>query len=241
MPFTVVIPARYASKRLPGKPLLKLKGKPLIQRVFEKANRSKAEKVYVATDHKDILDCCKEFGGSAILTSAKHLTGTDRIAELVQKLGIEDDTVIVNLQGDEPFIEPKDIDNVAELLMNNIDFEMGTLFSKLKTEDEDNPNIVKIWVGQDKKVKAFSRKKDYLNIQGLTRARHLGIYSYRVGFIKRFVKWNQTKSEILESLEQLRAVEKNMLIGAMQSLSKYHAGIDTKEDLIKARSMIIDE
>ena len=241
MPFTVVIPARFASKRLPGKPLLKLKGKPLIQRVFEKANRSNAEKVYVASDHQKILDCCKEFGGSAILTSSKHLTGTDRIAEVVQKLGIEDDTVIVNLQGDEPFIDPKDINNVAELLIDNLDLEMGTLFSQLKTEEEDNPNVVKIWVSQDKKVKAFSRKKGYLMVKGLKRARHLGIYSYRAGFIKKFVRWNQTKSEILENLEQLRAIDKNKVIGAMESLSKFHVGIDTKEDLIKARSMIIDE
>ena len=241
MPFTVVIPARYASKRLPSKPLLKLKGKPLIQRVFEKANRSNAEKVYVASDHQKILDCCKEFGGSAILTSSKHLTGTDRIAEVVQKLGIADDTVVVNLQGDEPFIDPKDIDNVAELLIDNIDFEMGTLFSQLKTEEEDSPNVVKIWVGQDKKVKAFSRKKDFLKVKGLTRARHLGIYSYRAGFIKKFVSWNQTKNEILESLEQLRAVDNNKVIGAMESLSKFHVGIDTEEDLIKASSMIVDE
>ena len=241
MSFIVIIPARYASKRLPGKPLLDLGGKPLIQRVFEKAKSSQAKKVYVASDHQKILDCCKEFGASAVLTNSSHLTGTDRIAEVIKKLDIKGDSVIVNLQGDEPFINPKDINNVAELLIDNKDLSMGTLFSQLKADERDNPNIVKIWVDQNKKVKGFSRKKSYLKVKGLIRARHLGIYSYRADFIKEFVNWDQTKNEISENLEQLRAFDNNKVIGAMEALSNFHIGIDTEEELIKARSIIFDE
>lgn len=241
MSFTVIIPARFGSKRLPGKPLLELKGKPLIQMVFEKAISSKAEKVYVASDHKKVLNCCKEFGALAVDTSPDHLTGTDRIAEVITKLDIEEDSIVVNLQGDEPFIDPKDINNVAELLRDNISFTMGTLFADLTVDEEDNPNIVKIWVDQNKKVKGFSRNKDYLQTKGLYRAKHLGIYSYRAGFIKKFVNWDQTKNEVSERLEQLRAFENNIPIGAIEALSKNCIGIDTKEDLIKARSMLVDE
>jgi len=243
MSFTVIIPARFGSKRLPGKPLLEINKKPLIQIVFEKAINSKAEKVYVASDHKKILDRCKEFGAAAVNTNSNHLTGTDRIAEVITKLNIKDESIIVNLQGDEPFIDPNDINNVAELLedRDRINFNMGTLFSDLKTDEEDNPNVVKIWVNKNRKVKGFSRNKRLLNNQSLLMAKHLGIYSYRASFIKKFVNWDQTKNEVLENLEQLRALENNTSIGAIKALSVDSIGIDTKEDLIKARSMMLDE
>ena len=241
MSFTVIIPARFGSKRLPGKPLLEINKKPLIQIVFEKAINSKAEKVYVASDHKKILDRCKQFGAAAVNTNSNHLTGTDRIAEVITKLNIKDESIIVNLQGDEPFIDPNDINNVAELLRDRINFNMGTLFSDLKTDEEDNPNVVKIWVNKHKKVKGFSRNKGFLNNQSLLMAKHLGIYSYRASFIKKFVNWDQTKNELSENLEQLRALENNIPIGAIKALSINSIGIDTKEDLIKARSMMVDE
>ena len=241
MPFTVIIPARFGSKRLPGTPLLEINEKPLIQIVFEKAINSKAEKVYVASDHKKILDRCKEFGAAAVNTSPNHLTGTDRIAEVITKLNLEGESIIVNLQGDEPFIDPKDINNVAELLRDRNNFTMGTLFTDLKVDEEDNPNVVKIWVNKNKKVKGFSRNKSFLNNQSLLMAKHLGIYSYRAGFIKKFVNWDQTKNEVSENLEQLRALDNNIPIGAIKALSINSIGIDTKEDLIKAQSMIVDE
>ena len=243
MSFTVIIPARFGSKRLPGKPLLEINKKPLIQIVFEKAINSKAEKVYVASDHKKILDRCKEFGAAAVNTNSNHLTGTDRIAEVITKLNIKDESIIVNLQGDEPFIDPNDINNVAELLedRDRINFNMGTLFTDLKVDEEDNPNVVKIWVNKNRKVKGFSRNKRLLNNQSLLMAKHLGIYSYRASFIKKFVNWDQTKNEVLENLEQLRALENNTSIGAIKALSVDSIGIDTKEDLIKARSMMLDE
>ena len=241
MTFIVIIPARYGSKRLPGKPLLELQGKTLIQRVFEKAKSSKADKVYIATDHQKILDCCNGFGATPVLTSSKHLTGTDRIAEAVVKLKIKDDSVIVNLQGDEPFIDPKDVNNVARFLEDRTKFDMGTLFSELQTQDEDNQNIVKIWIDQDNKVKGFSRNKNFIQTKGLVRRRHLGIYSYRASFVKKFVSWDQTENEISESLEQLRVLENNSSIGAIEALSKSQLGIDTEEELIKARSIISDE
>ena len=241
MSFTVIIPARFGSKRLPGKPLLEINKKPLIQIVFEKAINSKAEKVYVASDHKKILDRCKEFGAAAVNTNSNHLTGTDRIAEVITKLNIKDESIIVNLQGDEPFIDPNDINNVAELLRDRINFNMGTLFTDLKVDEEDNPNVVKIWVNNNRKVKGFSRNKRLLNNQSLLMAKHLGIYSYRASFIKKFVNWDQTKNELSENLEQLRALENNIPIGAIKALSINSIGIDTKEDLIKARSMMVDE
>lgn len=241
MTFIVIIPARYGSRRLPGKPLLDLQGKTLIQRVFEKAKSSKAGKVYIATDHQKILDCCNGFGATSVLTSSEHLTGTDRIAEAVTKLNIKDDSVIVNLQGDEPFIDPRDVNNVAKFIKDRTNFDMGTLFSELQTQDEDNQNIVKIWVDQNDKAKGFSRKKNLIQAKGLVKRRHLGIYSYRADFIKKFVSWDQTKNEISESLEQLRVLENNGSIGAIEALSKSQLGIDTEEDLIKARSIISNE
>ena len=242
MSFYVIIPARYSSSRLPGKPLMDLGGKPLIQRVYEVAKKSDAKGVIVATDHEDIINCCDSFGASTVSTSTTHLTGTDRIAETVEKIGLSEDSVVVNLQGDEPFLDFHDINNLFEFYIGNKKFDVCTLYSQFTNQEEQgDPNLVKIWVDKQGYVKGFSRKQDYLENNQLVKGRHIGIYIYEVGFIKQFVKWHQTVNEQKENLEQLRALDKNKAIGARESISKVHIGIDTEEDLTKARSLLLND
>ncbi len=186
MSFIVIIPARYSSSRLPGKPLVDIGGKPMIQRVYELAEKSKADEIYIATDHNDIIDCCSSFGAKALMTNSQHPSGTDRIAETTELLNLSPDTAVINVQGDEPFLDVSDID---------------------------------------------LEKSQFL------RALHIGIYIYKVDFIKQFVNWKQSNNEKKENLEQLRALDKGKKIGAIKSLSKEHIGIDTKEDLNKAREL----
>ena len=238
MSFYVIIPARYSSSRLPGKPLIDLGGKPMIQRVFDLAKKSDAKEVIIATDHQDIIDRCTSFGANAVYTNTSHLTGTDRIAETVEKIGLHEDSVVVNLQGDEPFIDSQDINNLFKFYKENNKFDVCTLFSYFTDkEDQADPNLVKIWVDKRGYVKGFSRKQDYLENKQLVKGRHIGIYAYKVGFIKQFVKWNQSENEQRENLEQLRAFDNGKVIGARDSISKIHIGIDTEKDLINARSL----
>lgn len=242
MSYSVIIPARYASSRLPGKPLANLHGKPMIQRVYELASKSKAESVYIATDHKEIFNCCSSFGAKVLMTNSKHLSGTDRIAEAIKKLNLGPDHVIVNLQGDEPFLNYLDIDNLASFFINQKNFDLCTLYSEFKSEEEvKDKNLVKLWVDSENNVKDFSRDEDYLQINGYLKVLHLGVYVYKANFINQFVSWNQSKRELSERLEQLRALDNNKKIGAIKSLSKHHLGVDTPDDLSKARKILIND
>jgi len=239
MSFFVVIPARYRSTRLPGKPLIDIEGKPMIQRVYEIAKKSNALEVFVATDHQDILNCCDSFGAKAVVTSTEHPSGTDRIAEAATKLDLEDDALIVNLQGDEPFLNFLDINNLYDFFVKNKSFNICTLFSKFtKDQDQNDTNLVKVWVDSKGEVKKFSRKNNLLEDKEIIKRLHIGIYAYKVKFIKQFVKWDQSKNEKIENLEQLRAIDRKKKIGATESLSKIHIGIDTVKDLNKARKLI---
>jgi len=238
MSFIVIIPARYSSSRLPGKPLVDIGGKPMIQRVYELAIKSKADEVFIATDHNDIIDCCSAFGAKALMTDSQHPSGTDRIAETSELLNLLPDTLVINLQGDEPFLNFLDIDNLADFFIQERRFDLCTLYSDFTSQQNvDDPNLVKLWLDKDNSVKAFSRNKDFIEDNQFLRTLHIGIYIYKVGFIKQFVNWKQSQNEKKENLEQLRALDKGKKIGAIKSLSKGHIGIDTEEDLKKARKL----
>ena len=238
MSFIVIIPARYSSSRLPGKPLVDIGGKPMIQRVFELAEKSKADEVYIATDHNDIVECCSSFGAKALMTNSQHLSGTDRIAETSELLNLSPETAVINVQGDEPFLDFSDIDNLADFFIQERRFDLCTLYSDFTSQqDISDPNLVKLWLDQKNTVRAFSRREDFMENSQFLRALHIGVYIYKVDFIKQFVDWKQSNNEKKEKLEQLRALDKGKKIGAIKSLSKEHIGIDTKEDLNKARKL----
>lgn len=247
--FTVIIPARYASTRLPRKPLLDIAGKPMIQHVWEKAKQSGATRVIVATDNHEIEQVVKGFGGEVCLTSDKHNSGTERLAEVVEKMNINENEIIVNVQGDEPLIPPVIISQVAE----NLDLHqvnMATLAVKLQTQQElFNPNTVKVIANKKGMALYFSRapipfardafphcQDDFVRQQSYLR--HIGIYAYRAGFIKQYVKWQPTDLEQLESLEQLRALWYGENIHLDIAKESPEVGVDTLEDLEKVRAIL---
>lgn len=236
MSFKIIIPARYSSRRLPGKPLKDLGGKTLIERVYLLAKDSNAEEVYIATDNKEIFDCCNSFGAKTIMTNPRHLSGTDRIGEAIEILNLNSDELIINLQGDEPFTRYEDINNLASFCQENKQFLIGTLFSDFSNNERiENSNLVKIWVDENSEVINFSRDYNFINKSKVIPALHIGIYAYSAGFVKQFINWDLSSRERKEKLEQLRAIEKGAAIGALKSISDIHIGIDTQEDLDKAR------
>lgn len=249
MKFTVIIPARYASSRLPRKPLLDIAGKPMIQWVWEKAQLAGASRVIVATDHNEIADLVTAFGGEVCLTSDKHNSGTERLAEVVEKMGIADDEIIVNVQGDEPLIPPAIVAQVAQNLDKN-HVNMATLAVKLTNKEElFNPNVVKTLTDSSGMAIYFSRApipyaRDHFAdcddqfIKQQNYLRHIGIYAYRAGFIKQYVTWQPTALEQLESLEQLRALWYGEKIHLEQALEAPAVGVDTVEDLERVRTIL---
>ena len=227
----VVIPARWSSSRLPGKPLKKIGSKPMIQWVYDSCRKSDADFIFIATDSEKIRDQVLEFNGQVIMTSVDHKTGTDRIHEAITKINCHEEDLIINVQGDEPFISHDDINTL--ILNYNDDFEMATLYKELKKEDIDDTNAVKISV-TDNIATSFSR--DFKSSDSIYH--HLGIYAYRCEFLKKFVNYDQSENEIRESLEQLRALDNGHQIKAFKSSSTSSFGIDTKEDLIRANEII---
>lgn len=235
----VVIPARYASTRLPGKPLLRVGGKYLIEYVWERASASRrASAVVIATDDERICAAARSFGASVEMTSAEHQSGTDRIAELVSSGRLSAD-IIVNVQGDEPEIDSRSIDLAAELLLDDGGADIGTLVTPVASiEEYDNPNAVKAVVGADGYALYFSRARvpyvrDGLppdsDFAALGIYRHLGLYSYRKAALVSFSRAPQSRLEKLEKLEQLRALETGLRIKVAVTDSA-PAGIDTPED-----------
>lgn len=230
MIITGIIPARYASTRFPGKPLIIIDGKPMIQRVYEQAMRSKLlNEVIVATDSKEIYMCVKSFKGKVIMTSKAHKTGTDRICEVAKKIKSD---IIVNIQGDEPFINSKDIDNAIKPLLKDNTLNVSTLAVQF-SEDLPNTNKVKVVLDKNSNALLFSRSlipNNFKRIAKLRYYKHLGLYVYRKKFLLSFNKTKQTTIELAESLEQLRILwmgEKiRVVITKEDSLS-----IDTKSDL----------
>jgi 3-deoxy-manno-octulosonate cytidylyltransferase (CMP-KDO synthetase) len=247
MGFSVVIPARYQSTRLPGKPLADIDGKPMIQWVYEQALKAGADQVVVATDDSRVELAVQGFGGQVCMTSDKHESGTERLAEVVEKLGLADDHIIVNVQGDEPLIPPSIIRQVADNLANS-SAPMATLAVEISDESEVfNPHAVKVVTDKDGYALYFSRASipwDRDNfaadekkvVQPLMR--HIGIYGYRAGFINTYVNWQPTALEKIESLEQLRVLWYGEKIHVDVALQAPAAGVDTPEDLETVRRVI---
>lgn len=243
MAFLVVIPARYASSRLPGKPLADIGGKSMIERVYQQALQSGAGRVVVATDDQRVAAAVDAFGGEVCMTRADHNSGTERLAEVVSKLGLAADTVVVNVQGDEPFIPPLIIRQVAQNLAAQQKARMATLAVPLSDAAEiANPNIVKVVSDKDGYALYFSRSVIPYDRDGVTGKdlaqhyrRHIGIYAYRAGFIQQYVSWPASTLEQIESLEQLRVLWHGEAIHVDTALQTPAVGVDTAEDLAQAR------
>lgn len=247
MSFTVVIPARYQSTRLPGKPLADIGGKPMIQWVYEQAIQAGAEQVIIATDDSRVEQAALAFGGQVCMTSPNHESGTERLAEVVDKMAIPDDHIIVNVQGDEPLIPPAIISQVAHNLANS-QAPMATLAVEISDEAEVfNPNAVKVLTDKEGYAMYFSRatipwdrdnfaKQDKTIVQPLMR--HIGIYAYRAGFINTYINWEPTALEKIECLEQLRVLWYGEKIHVEVAKEAPAAGVDTPEDLEVVRKII---
>ncbi len=236
--FRVVIPVRYASNRLPGKPLLTFQHKPIIEHVYENACESDAESVLVATDDERIAEAAKKFGADVCMTSSEHLSGTDRITEVVEQQGWSNDEVIVNVQGDEPQMPPANIKQVAELLLNNPSAVISTLCHRIQTIQEyDDPNVVKVAKNSKGRALYFSRSSlpyirdvDVRVLKENSVFRHVGIYAYRVHYLKQFIKMPPSALELVEKLEQLRALENGDEIVIDECLEHPGIGVDTMDD-----------
>jgi 3-deoxy-manno-octulosonate cytidylyltransferase (CMP-KDO synthetase) len=246
MRFTVLIPARLASTRLPNKPLADLGGAPMVVRVAQRAQLSQAEKVVVATDSQEVMDQCARFNIQSVMTAATHASGSDRLAEACNLLGLPDDAVVVNVQGDEPLIDVALIDAVAQLLADRPDCAMSTAAHAIENRaDHTNPNIVKVVLDARQTALYFSRApipcaRDTVNQDwpGLPRPlSHVGIYGYRAGFLKAFPHLPAAPVEQLECLEQLRALWHGYKIAVHTTVSHPGIGVDTPEDLLAARQL----
>lgn len=247
MAFKVVIPARYASARLPGKPLLEIAGKPMVIRVAEQAHKSGAESVVIATDFNKIMQVAKENNVEAVMTRVDHISGTDRIAEVAQKLSWNDDDIVVNVQGDEPLIDPQLIQEVALTLAHSRDAVMATACHAIHDEAAMlNPNVVKVVMDADGNALYFSRSpipypRDDAHKQNINAHRHIGIYAYRVGFLKQYAELSVTELEQIESLEQLRVLHHGYKIAVTITDNAPATGVDTQEDLDYVRSVITSQ
>jgi 3-deoxy-manno-octulosonate cytidylyltransferase (CMP-KDO synthetase) len=248
--FIVVIPSRFLSTRLPGKPLIDIAGKTMIQRVYEQASKSTAADVIVATDDTRIFDVVQRFGGAVEMTSPAHASGTDRLQEVVSRRRLADDTVVVNVQGDEPLVPPAIIDQVA----NNLAYErveMATLSTPIAgAADVFDPNVVKVVTALDGTALYFSRAplpwaRDVFPVEPgapvkdiYPYACHVGIYAYRARLLNEFVTWPVGQLERVERLEQLRVVERGIPIHVDTACEAIPPGVDTEKDLERVRQYL---
>jgi len=242
MSFHVIIPARFESTRLPGKPLAKIGERTMIEHVCQKAMESGAKSVMVATDHKKIIDCVEAAGFKAVMTSSEHASGSDRIYEACEILGSSDDDIIVNVQGDEPFIPSENILQVAGLIKKH-NANMATLCCPIDDfQEAENPNAVKVIFDKNHKAIYFSRStipfvREYSEKSKFSLGnhfRHIGIYAYTKSFLSQFVSWPESQLEKSEKLEQLRVIENGESIYLDVLKSVPPAGIDTQQDLDNA-------
>jgi len=248
MRFSVVLPARYASQRLPGKPLADLNGRPLVLHACDSAKRSGAARVIVATDDARIQQVCERAGIEVQMTSAAHASGTDRIAEVAQRLDWEDEELVVNLQGDEPMMPPANIEQTARLLEYGAD--MSTLCTPIHDLAEFmNPNVVKVVADGQGRALYFSRAPIHWNRDGAASGiasqqqhhgalRHIGIYGYRVGALKRLASTPPCELEQLEKLEQLRALWLGMHVTLDVAREVPGPSVDTPEDLQRVAALL---
>ena len=250
MSYTVVIPARHGSTRLPGKPLLEIAGKTMVQRVWEQARLSSASEVVIATDDQRILDEAQRFGATVCMTSKDHPSGTDRLQEVASHFGWAEEQIVVNVQGDEPLVPPSIIDQVAENLQTNDQAGIATLSAPIeRAEVFHDANSVKVVADCSGFALYFSRApipwpRDEMSEeanslpQALVPQRHIGIYAYRVAFLHRFVTWPVAPLESAEKLEQLRAMTHGVKIHVAPAYEIPPAGVDTAEDLEQVRRLL---
>lgn len=249
MSFVAVIPARFASTRLPGKPLADIVGMPMVVRVAEAIKGAGASRVLVATDHLGVFDVVRQAGIEGMMTRADHPTGTDRLAEVAQKLALADNTILVNVQGDEPLIDPAVVSGVAQCLAANEDAACATAAHPIASAEEFfSPNVVKVVVDGRGLARYFSRapipwardafalRRDQLP-GALPARRHIGIYAYRAGFLKRYATLAPAPTEQFEALEQLRILHHGESIAVLDWNGPLAPGVDTPEDLERVRAI----
>ncbi|NOS73840.1 MAG: 3-deoxy-manno-octulosonate cytidylyltransferase [Methyloglobulus sp.] len=248
--FKVVIPARYASTRLPGKPLLNIAGKPMIAHVCARAQQAGAEEVVVATDDERILQTVTDLGIQAVMTRPDHQSGTERIAEVAELCGWAGHEIIVNLQGDEPLIPPEIIKELAAVLNGQQQAGIATLAAKIVDFEEIfNPNAVKVVLNKDGYALYFSRAPIPWDRDGFVKQpkhvsekmpyyRHIGMYAYTVDFLKRYCQWESSVLETVESLEQLRILWQGEAIRVKVVDKTPAAGVDTAEDLVRVEGLM---
>lgn len=239
MSIAIIIPARYASTRLPGKPLIEVGGKPVIQWVYEKASASKlAQKVIVATDDQRIFDKVKSFGGEVVMTRNDHKSGSDRIFEVMTQY--PEIMIAVNVQGDEPLITPESIDTAINTLMVDDSADISTLVRKIDSDEEfNNPNVVKAVFDNEQNALYFSRSAIpfHRNVGQIDNYAHIGLYVYRKNALEKMTKLPQSSLELAESLEQLRALQNGMKIKT--AIVDYKPiGIDTPEDVEEFKKLL---
>jgi len=247
MSFVVIIPARYASTRLPGKPLVDINGQPMVVHVLHKALASGASRVIVATDHPDVAAAVTAAGGEVCMTREDHHSGTERLAEVIEKYAFPDDTIIVNVQGDEPLVPPAIIRQVADNLAKATS-GMATLAVPIADAQEAfNPNAVKVVTDHQGYALYFSRatipwdRQRYEHSReqaGDTLLRHIGIYAYRAGFIRRYISWQPCALEQIELLEQLRVLWYGEKIHVDVAIETPQVGVDTPHDLQRVREIL---
>ena len=247
--FIVAIPARFGSSRLPGKPLLEIGGEPMLVHVARRAQAAGANQIVVATDDQRIVDALRGTPVTVVMTRADHRSGSDRLAECADLLGWPDDTIVVNLQGDEPLAPPSGIRAVAAALVDS-DAQMATLATPITDATElFNPNCVKVLSSTDGHALYFTRapapwaRDAFADSRatlpaGVPFLRHIGIYAYRAGFLRRFAGLTPTPLELAESLEQLRALEHGQRIAVRLAPEPFPGGVDTADDLERARALI---
>ena len=251
MSCVVVIPARYASMRLPGKPLADIAGKPMLVRVHERAVASGVGPVIVASDDERVVSAARAHGADAVLTSSAHTSGTDRIAEVATMRGLDPQAVVVNVQGDEPLLPPSLIRQVAANLARHGDCAIATLCETIEHEDEIfDPDVVKVVFDGKGRAAYFSRApipycRGRFDVRAGTSGasaphhlhyRHIGLYAYRAGFLTRFASLAPAPSELAESLEQLRAIHHGYLVHVEAARERPGPGVDTPADLERVRS-----
>jgi 3-deoxy-manno-octulosonate cytidylyltransferase (CMP-KDO synthetase) len=248
VPFKIIIPARYASSRLPGKPLLDIVGKPMIQHVYQRAQDSHASQVIIATDDERIERVAAAFGADVCMTRSDHVSGTDRLAEVAETRQFSDDDIIINMQGDEPCLPASLINQVADDLQRHPNADMATLFSQISQEKHVfDPNAVKVIMDKEGYALYFSRApipwmRDHFDQQStlppdLPHYRHIGLYGYRASFLKHYAELEPCVLEQEESLEQLRALYNGKKIHLTRAITNPGHGIDTQDDLDEVRKL----
>jgi 3-deoxy-manno-octulosonate cytidylyltransferase (CMP-KDO synthetase) len=252
--FLVVIPARYASTRLPGKPLVDIGGKPMIVRVAERARRTSASRVLIATDHDEVYAAAQAHGYDVVMTRADHASGTDRLAEVAAQLDLDDDQIVANVQGDEPLMDPAIVEHVAAVLEDDGDAAVATAAHPIHSPaDFFNPNVVKVVCDGQGYALYFSRapipyaRDAFAGLRGkpvtsaplpagLPALRHIGIYAYRAGFLRRYSMLPPAPIEQFEALEQLRVLWSGQRVRVATVDQAPEAGVDTLEDLDRVRT-----